>query len=142
RVAAVVGTGTHGEEALGGDHEPVPLAPQPAAQDLLGAAGRLQAEGDGVAVGRVDEVHAALRRPVQDAEGRRLVALVAEGHGAKADVGDLEAAAAEGSVLHHTARYATRSSRSRCSPGPDSGQGRGEDGVLGRWLLWRTVRAR
>jgi hypothetical protein len=62
-------------EALGGHDEPVPLAPQPAAEDLLGDAPRAQVPAQRVRIGAIEKVDAPLRGPVQDRDRRTLVAL-------------------------------------------------------------------
>jgi len=100
RHALVPGLRPHPADALGGDDEVVAAALQPAAQDLLGAAGGADVPAEGIDVGRVQEVDAGLGGGVEDGPAVRLVALQAEGHGAQAELRDLQAGAAEPRVLH------------------------------------------
>ena len=94
------GFGSHRPEALRRDDELVAAALQPAAEDLLGAAGGGEVAAERVHVGRVEEGDALLVGVIEDRARAVLVDLEAEGHGAEADAGDLEAGAAETNVLH------------------------------------------
>ena len=67
---------------------------------LKGAAEVLLREAPGVGVGRVEEVHAPVDGQVHNAARLLLVGAVAEGHGAQADLGELEAGAAHAVVFH------------------------------------------
>jgi len=100
RGAAVPRARAHRAHALGGHHDVVAAALEPAAEDLLGAAHRLEAPAQRVDVGGVEEGDPARRRAVEDGAGRRLVALQAEGHGAEAEARDGQAGAAEARVAH------------------------------------------
>jgi hypothetical protein len=79
-VAAVERRGPRRHEALGRDDEPLPLADQPAADDLLGPPPGGQVPAQGIRVRSVKEVDPALGRGVHDGEPGRLVALQPEGH--------------------------------------------------------------
>ena len=87
-------------EALGGDDELVPLAPQPAAQDFLGDAAGAQVPAQGVGIRGIDEVDSALSGPVEDGGGGALIGLQSEGHRPQAEPGDLQAGPAESGVVH------------------------------------------
>ena len=76
------------------------LLRQPFSQDFFGPAGCFQARRHGVDIRGVQKIHAVTGSLVQDSERNLLVALVAEGHGAQADLADLEAGAAQGAMLH------------------------------------------
>ena len=88
---------------LGGQYQFLPgsgVLGEPVADDGLGRAIGLGAGGHGVHLGRVDEVDAALQRAVQNRVGRGLVHLLAEGHGAQANRGDVQVAAAKLYFFH------------------------------------------
>src|SRR6266700_1483491 len=93
-VRALIG----GEPSLGGQHDkltsPRPGG-QPAPDDLLGAAVRVH-------VGAVHQGSPALGEPVELAERRCLVRLVAEGQRAERERGHRTAATAEQAVLHQS----------------------------------------
>src|SRR5690606_14171222 len=80
---------------LGGQHHPRALAgarSKPVAQDGFGGAAGFGARRHGVHLGGVEEVDAALGRAVEQGVGRGLVHLLAEGHGAQANGGDVQVA--------------------------------------------------
>src|SRR5581483_870 len=70
------------------------------AEDLLGDAARAQVPAQRVGVRGVEEVDAALGRPVEDRERRALVGLKSERHRPQAQPGDLQAAPAQSGMLH------------------------------------------
>src|SRR5262249_53566509 len=85
-----------GHSALGGDDELRAPTPHRLAADRL-------RHGAGVGVGGVEEVAASVEEPIDDAQRLGLVTAPAghaEGHGAEAQFGDAEAAAAEGADAH------------------------------------------
>ena len=87
---------------LGGQHDLVALAGflEPAADEALGRALRAGAGRHRVHLGGVDEVDAALERVVELAVRVGFGVLLAEGHGAEADAGDVQAGAAELVYFH------------------------------------------
>ena len=99
-VAGVPRLRAHRPEALRRDHELVAAALQPAAEDLLGAAGGREVAAERVHVGGVEEGDALLVGVIEDGARAVLVDLESEGHGAEADPRDLEPGAAETNVLH------------------------------------------
>ena len=99
RRSALVGVVAHRREAFGGEHDAVArLGLEPAPDDFLGGSDGVCA--DGVDIGGVDEVDAAVGGGGHDALRLRLFGLEAEGHGAEADFGDAEAGASHASVVH------------------------------------------
>ena len=81
---------------LGRDDDLVALlALQPAPDDGFRGAEGLGARRHGVHLGGVDEIDAAGQREIELAVGVGFAGLFAEGHGAEADVGDEQIAAAE-----------------------------------------------
>jgi hypothetical protein len=90
----------HRADAFRRQHELVPLAAQPAADDLLRAAGRVVAATERIDVGGIEEVDATRRCRVQDGVALGLVALQAEGHRAQAQLRNLQAGLAEIGILH------------------------------------------
>src|SRR5208282_6841824 len=100
RVAAVERRRPGRDEALGRDDEAVPLAVQPAPQDLLGHPAGRKLPAQRVGIGGVEEVDAALGGPVEDRPRRGLVALESEGNRAQALPGLLEAGLAKSGVFH------------------------------------------
>ena len=88
RHAEIVGPRAHRVEQLAGDHRLVPLALQRLSQHGL----RRAAD---IGVRRVEEVDAGGQRRIDHPACAGLVGAVAEGHGAEADLRDLEARAAE-----------------------------------------------
>ena len=93
RQPAAVGIVAHGVGELGGEHPVVPAVGNRAADHLLGIAAIIGVRG-------VDEIDAGLARLRDDPRRGRLVGRPAEHHGAQADRRDLQAAAAELTVLH------------------------------------------
>ena len=100
RVAAVERRGAGRCEALGRDDEPVALAPQPAAEDLLSQPPGTQLPAQRVGVRAIEEVDAALGGAVENGDCGWLVALQSEGHRAQAQSRYLEAGTAESGVFH------------------------------------------
>jgi len=107
-LAAVADPGgaARGAGDLGGQHQAFACARtagEPVAEDALGGAVGLGTCGHRIHLGRVDEVDAAFERAVEDGKGGGLVDLFAEGHGAQADRGDVQVAAAQldqGKIRH------------------------------------------
>jgi hypothetical protein len=75
-------------EAFGGDDQVVAFMRHQAAEDFLGLA-------LGIGVGAVEEVDAAIPAGCVHGGRARLVGVAAEGHGAEAELRDLEPGAAE-----------------------------------------------
>src|SRR5262249_50087769 len=123
-VALVERRGTGGREALGGDEERVPLAAQPAPEDLLGAPAGGQVPAERIRVGAVEEIDPALGGPVENGNGGGLVALEPERHRAQAQSRDLQAGPAKSGVFH------TRTLSVRCpgTIGRSAPAGHGHDG--------------
>src|SRR5262249_47717620 len=102
RQALVPGTRPHGAEALGRDHEVLPPALEPAAENLLGAPDGLEVAAHRVDVRGVEERDAAGRGAIENGNGGLLVALQAERHGAEAEPRDGKPGAPETDVMHDT----------------------------------------
>ena len=99
-VGAVIGI-VHFLMHLGGQHHALTAAAallEPAADDLLGDA--LVIGGLAVVVRRVEEIDARVQRRVHDAMGFLLVAAVAEGHGAQAELADQQTRSSQMRILH------------------------------------------
>ncbi len=106
RSAAVIGAGSHLAEGLGGDDHVGALY----AQVLERLAHQPFGQALGIDVGGVDEVDAAFEGLAHDGVDLLLVKVpdggpdaagrAAEGHGSKADFGDVEAATAQLTILH------------------------------------------
>ena len=75
----------HIETALGGEDKLFALSAEPPADDFFGASDQFQRAPQRVNIRGVDEGHAALRRPVENGNGGRLVALQSKGHGAQTE---------------------------------------------------------
>lgn len=78
-----------------------------------------EAAAERIDVGGVEEVDAAFRGGVEDGVAARFVALAAEGHGAEAEAGHAQSAAAESDVFHagNSGRVGTRRERDPCTGG-------------------------
>jgi hypothetical protein len=76
------------------------LPGKPTANDGLGRAIRLRTRGHGVHLGRVDEVHATLERPVENRMCFGLADLLAESHGTQANGGHAQITLTEGDGVH------------------------------------------
>src|SRR5205807_990770 len=98
-VAHVPGLGAGAPVALGGEHELVALALEPASEDVLGRAGKVGAAAKRIDVGGVDEGDAALGGPIQDRTRGRFVDLEAESHRPEAQPRNFQTRAAEPCVL-------------------------------------------
>ena len=88
---------------LGGQHHLLPrarVAGEPVADDGFRRTAGFGLGRHGVHLGRVDEVHAAFERSVQHGVGVGLADLLAKGHGAQADGGDVQVGVVKGGRLH------------------------------------------
>ena len=86
---------------LGRDEQRVArLAGHPLADDLLAAPGVLAVRRHRVDLGDVEEVDAGIEGAVEDGAAGPLVGLIAEGHGAQADLRNDQAGAAKTAMLH------------------------------------------
>ena len=86
---------------LGRDHQVAArTAREPVAEILLGATLRRRVRRHRVHFRGVDEIDALLDRVVELLVGLRLGVLLAPGHRAEADLGDLQVGAGEGAVFH------------------------------------------
>ncbi len=111
RHAGVVGSRSGGIEEFGSDHGTVAPTLERLAENHLGLA-------PGVGVRGVEEIDAGRERHVDHAFGLSLIGNVAEGHGAKAQLGHLEACASQIAILHRLLLAAGRvvKGTSRCRP--------------------------
>ncbi len=95
------GTTGQTENADGGDDEAVPwLALEPAPDNGFRGAIGLGPGRDGVHFGGVDEVDAVGQGAIELGVGVGFVGLLAEGHGAEAEIGNVEGAGAKAAGGH------------------------------------------
>src|SRR6185503_9565054 len=83
------------------------------AEDLLGLALV-------VLVGGVEEVDAGVAHRLEHVRRRGLVGIAAEGHGAEAELGNLDAGTAEGFVFHRRSRKRSTALSGLVSTGQDT----------------------
>src|SRR5262249_55919955 len=90
------------DPALGGDDEAIPplVAAEPFSHDLLRPPGGLGGRWHGIDIGRIEEIDAGLRRLIHDGEGGPLIALMAERHCPKTDLGYLQSGVAHATGFH------------------------------------------
>ena len=105
-VAAAIAHPVHaarGARHFGGDDQlfaRTGVGLDPVANDFFSQVEGLGARWHGVHLGRVDEVDTALQRTAEDGMGRGFIHLFAKHHGAQADGGDVQVAAAELDGFH------------------------------------------
>ncbi len=76
------------------------LSFEPFANDFLGDAEELGIGWDGIQFGSVEEIDPGIDGAIHDGKRGGLVCLEAEGHGAKANIGNYKGALAQASMLH------------------------------------------
>src|SRR5207247_773462 len=90
------------DPAFGRQYETIALSLQPFADDDLGSPVTLRRGRYRVDVGGVDEGDTSLSGAIEDGERRSLIALMAKGHRAKANLRYFQAGAAESMRFHES----------------------------------------
>jgi AraC-like DNA-binding protein len=123
---------------LAGDEDLVAgLGLHPTAHDFLGDPGFGSAGRDGIELGGVEEIHAALKSPVHDPEGRRFVGLFPECHRPESDFRNHQSASTEPSQIHgptESAKWAAWQRGFFIDPRQDSADAGSMEGRRTEWL--------